>query len=199
MCSDDRCQLNDPSWTSRLVRFWSAGRRWVFPVLVILLAGYLVWHWFESLGGPSGLAQSFGNIAPLVSVPVHLLLSATPFPSETIGVGNGALYGLWFGTLYGWIAWWGGSIVEYGIARRGIQPESETQSIRLPRLLQHLPASNPLFLIVGRLFPFGYHAVNIAAGIKHVSLKRHALCSAVANLIYAFAMSAAGAGLTFGW
>jgi uncharacterized membrane protein YdjX (TVP38/TMEM64 family) len=174
----------------------SASLRWLFPVLAMLLAGYLVWHWSESLGGPTGLSQRFGTIAPLVSIPVHLLLSATPFPSETIGVANGALYGLWAGTLYGWIAWWGGSIVEYGIARRSIGPESEAQSIRLPRWLQRVPASNPLFLIVGRLFPFGYHAVNIAAGIKHVSLKRHALCSAVANLIYAFAMSAAGVGLT---
>lgn len=196
MYSDEGCRLTQTSWIARLLRFWFAVRRWVFAALAIVLAGYLVWHWSESLGGPSGLAQRFGNIAPLVSIPVHMLLSATPFPSETIGVANGALYGLWPGTLYGSIAWWGGSIVEYGIARCGIRPESEVESIRLPLWLQRIPASNPLFLIVGRLIPFGYHAVNIVAGIKQVSLKRHALCSAVANLIYSFAMSAAGAGLT---
>lgn len=196
MYSDKLCRSTQPSWTARLVQFGFAGRRWVFPVLAIVLAGYFVWHWSESLGGPSGLSQRFGNSAPLVSIPVHLLLSATPFPSETIGVANGALYGLWPGTLYGWIAWWGGSIVEFGIARCSIRPESEAQRNRLPRWLQRIPASNPLFLIMGRLFPFGYHAVNIAAGIKQVSLKRHALCAAVANLIYSFAMSAAGAGLT---
>jgi uncharacterized membrane protein YdjX (TVP38/TMEM64 family) len=194
--SDERCRMSQTSWAERLVQLMSASRRWGLPVLAILLAGYLVWHWSESLGGPAGISHRFGTIAPLVSIPVHLLLSATPFPSETIGVANGALYGLWAGTLFGWIAWWGGSIVEYGIARRSIGSESEAQSIRLPRWLQRVPASNPLFLIVGRLLPFGYHAVNIAAGIKHVSLKRHALCSAVANLIYAFAMSAAGVGLT---
>jgi uncharacterized membrane protein YdjX (TVP38/TMEM64 family) len=194
--SDERCRSTQPFWAGRLVQLTPASLRWLLPVLAVLLAGYLVWHWSTSLGGPAGLSQRFGTIAPLVSIPVHLLLSATPFPSETLGVANGALYGLWVGTLYGWIAWWGGSIVEYGIARRSIQPESDTQSTRLPRWLQRVPASSPLFLIAGRLFPFGYHAVNIAAGIKQVSLRRHALCSAVANLIYAFAMSAAGVGLT---
>lgn len=189
-------RLPQPPGIERLVQLMLASRRWGLPVLGMLAAGYAVWQWSETLGGPTGLAQRFGAIAPLVSIPAHLILSATPFPSETIGVGNGALYGLWAGTLYGWVAWWGGSIVEYGIARRSIGTESEAQALRLPRWLQRVPASNPLFLIVGRLFPFGYHAVNIAAGIKQVSLKRHALCSAVSNFIYAFAMSAAGAGLT---
>jgi uncharacterized membrane protein YdjX (TVP38/TMEM64 family) len=156
---------------------------------------YLVWLWSESLGGPFGFSQRFGDIAPFVTVPVHFLLSATPFPSETIGVANGAIYGLWHGTLFGWAAWWGGSIVEYSIACYSIQPESEAHSIRLPRWVQRIPASNPLFLIVGRFFPFGYHAVNITAGIKQVSLKRHTLCSAVSNLIYSFAMAATGLGL----
>lgn len=87
-------------------------------------------------------------------------------------------------------------MVEYGIAIRGTRPESKAQKPRLPHWLQRIPASHPLFLVVGRFFPFGYHAVNIAAGIKHVSLKRFALCSAVSNFIYAFAMSAAGAGLS---
>jgi uncharacterized membrane protein YdjX (TVP38/TMEM64 family) len=196
MHSDDHCRLTQTFWIERLFQTISASLRWGVPVLVILIVGYLVWHWSETLGGPTGLSQRFGVIAPLVTIPVHLILSATPFPSETIGVANGALYGLWAGTLYGWVAWWGGSMVEYGIARRSIRTESEAQNTRLPRWLQRVPASNPLFLIVGRFFPFGYHAVNIAAGMRHVSVKRHALCSAVANLIYAFAMSAAGAGLT---
>jgi uncharacterized membrane protein YdjX (TVP38/TMEM64 family) len=167
----------------------------VLPILSILAAGFVVWRWSEATGGPTGLAQRFGTAAPLISVPIHLLLSATPFPSEAIGIANGAIYGLWKGALYGWIAWWGGSIVEYGVARHCTGSEPETLSPRLPRWLQRVPASHPLFLIVGRLVPFGYHAVNVAAGIKRVSLKRHALCSAVANLIYALAMSAAGAGL----
>lgn len=172
-----------------------ANRRWVLPLIALLSASFLVWRWLEQAGGPTGLSQHFGIIAPLVSIPAHLLLSATPFPSETIGIANGALYGLWAGTLYGWVAWWGGSMIEYGIALRSTRPESAAQSPRLPLWLQRIPASHPLFLIVGRFFPFGYHAVNVAAGIKHVSLKRHALCSAVSNFIYAFAMSAAGAGL----
>jgi uncharacterized membrane protein YdjX (TVP38/TMEM64 family) len=162
------------------------------PVTAILAGGYLVWRWLETAGGPAGLSQHFGAIAPLLSIPAHLLLSATPFPSETIGIANGALYGFGAGTLYGWLAWWGGSMVEYGIARGSIKTEPKAQPPRFPLWLQRVPASHPVFLIVGRLFPFGYHAVNIAAGIKHVSFKRFALCSAVANLIYALAMSATG-------
>ena len=172
-----------------------ASRRWLPLVILLLGTSYVVWRWLEALGGPERLAQQFGVIAPLFTVPAHLLLSATPFPSEAIGIANGALYGLWAGTLFGWVAWWGGSIIEYGIARRSTAPVAEARTLRLPRWLRRVPASHPLFLIVGRFFPFGYHAVNIAAGIKQVSLQRHALCSAVSNLAYAFAMSAAGAGI----
>lgn len=168
---------------------------WLLPLLLLLVLGYLAWYWSETIGGATALSQRFGVIAPLVSIPVHLVLSATPFPSETIGVANGTIYGLWGGTFYGWIAWWGGSIVEYAIARRSTKSDVEAQSTRFPRWLQRVPASNPVFLVVGRMFPFGYHAVNVAAGVKHVSLKRHALCSAVSNFIYAFAMSATGVGL----
>ena len=166
-----------------------------YIVLVFLVVGYLAWQWSETLGGAAGLSAKFGGMAPLVTIPLHLLLSATPFPSETIGVGNGALYGLWVGTLYGWLAWWGGSMLEYGIARRSVKPNSETLSIPLPRWLQSVPTSSPLFLIVGRFLPLGYHAVNIAAGIKQVSLWRHTWCSLVSNLIYSFAMSSVGIGL----
>ena len=61
-----------------------------YIVLVFLVVGYLAWQWSETLGGAAGLSEKFGGMAPLVTIPLHLLLSATPFPSETIGVGKHA-------------------------------------------------------------------------------------------------------------
>jgi hypothetical protein len=75
-------------------------------IAAVVLAGYVVWRWLEAIGGVEALFDRFGSLAPLVSIPVHVLLSATPFPSELIGVANGSVYGLWHGTICSWIGWW---------------------------------------------------------------------------------------------
>jgi len=169
-------------------------------ICAVLLAGFLAWRWLESAGGAQILLERFGSWAPLVSIPIHVLLSATPFPSELVGIASGSVYGLLFGTLYAWIGWWGGAVLEYAMVRLGAkQIETGTDHLRVPGWLRRFPVDHPLFLIVGRQLPFGFHAINIAAGVGGVSLMRHFTCAGISNLPYAFLTAAVGAGLIAHW
>jgi uncharacterized membrane protein YdjX (TVP38/TMEM64 family) len=162
----------------------------------LLLAGYFAWRWIETSSGIGGLLEPFGALAPLVSIPVHVLLSATPFPSELVGVANGSVYGLWRGALYSWVGWWLGASLEYALVRRGAgEVDLSGAANRLPQWLRRFPAEHPVFLIVGRQLPFGFHAVNVIAGVAGVSPRRQLCCSAISNIPYAFLSAAAGAGL----
>jgi uncharacterized membrane protein YdjX (TVP38/TMEM64 family) len=164
-------------------------------IAALILAGYVAWRWLEATG-VGALFDRFGPLAPLVSIPVHVLLSATPFPSELIGIANGSVYGLWLGTLYSWIGWWCGAALEYTLVRRGAREiEWGDAASRLPKWLSRFPVGHPVFLIVGRQLPFGFHTVNVLAGLARVSARRQLICAAISNLPYAFFSAAAGAGL----
>lgn len=165
-------------------------------IAAVILAGYIAWRWLEASGGVGSLFDRFGPFAPLVSIPVHVLLSATPFPSELIGIANGSVYGLWLGTLCSWIGWWCGAALEYTLVRRGAREiRWGDAAIHLPEWLHRFPVGHPVFLIVGRQLPFGFHTVNVLAGLAGVSARRQMICAAISNLPYAFLSAAAGAGL----
>lgn len=165
-------------------------------IAAVVLVAYATAHWLEASGGAVGLRDRFGPLAPLVSIPVHALLSATPFPSELIGVANGTIYGLWVGTLCSWLGWWCGAALEYVLVRLGVrQVEWGAAVRRVPGSLRRFPVDHPVFLIVGRQLPFGFHAVNILAGLAGVSARRQLVCAAISNLPYAFLSAAVGAGL----
>ena len=162
----------------------------------VLFAGFWTWRWLSAVGGPTALPDRFGPLAPLVSIPAHVVLAATPFPSEIVGVANGSIYGLWAGTLYGWAAWWSAGMIVYALARRGASGVDEAAlANRVPAWLQRFPVEHPAFLIVGRQLPFAFHAVNVMAAIGGVSPRRQMLLSAISNLIYAFLAAASGVGL----
>jgi uncharacterized membrane protein YdjX (TVP38/TMEM64 family) len=165
----------------------------------VMLAGFVAWRWIEAAGGAESQIARLGSWAPLVSIPAHALLAATPFPSELVGVANGTVYGLWLGTLYAWIGWWCGAVLEYAMVRLGArQINLRSHRFQVPAWLQRFPVDHPLFLIVGRQLPFGFHAVNVAAGLSRVSAKRQVICAGIANLPYAFVTASVGAGLASG-
>ncbi len=174
-----------------------SARTTLATIAAVLIAAVVAWRWLESSGGPAVLPERFGRMAPFVSIPIHVLLSATPFPSELVGVANGTAYGLWAGTLYSWIGWWCGAALEYGLVRFGARRvDPGIDCGRPPHWLRRFPVGHPVFLIVGRQLPFGFHTVNILAGLGGVAPSRHLVCAAISNLPYAFFAAAAGSTLS---
>ncbi|MCP5060698.1 MAG: TVP38/TMEM64 family protein [bacterium] len=161
----------------------------------VLAVAFVSWRFIEATGAEAFLLR-LGPRAPLVSIPIHVVLSATPFPSEMVGLANGAVYGLWLGAACSWLGWWCGAVLEFTLVRRGTRGiEASAGMGRFPRWLSRFPVGHPVFLIVGRQLPFGFHLVNVLAGVAEIGSTRFVVCAAISNLPYAWITAAMGAGL----
>jgi len=156
--------------------------------------------WVESIGGPEAVVARYGLAAPFVTVPIHAILAVTPFPSELFVLANGTAYGWLWGAVLGWLGWTLASMMEYGLAARTAKDfDLDEQIAKLPTRLQKLPVDHPLFLILGRQVPFGFHVVNILAGVKRISPWRLLWCAAIGSIPGAILYAGLGAGIWQLW
>jgi uncharacterized membrane protein YdjX (TVP38/TMEM64 family) len=156
--------------------------------------------WVQSMGGPEAVVAHFGLGAPFVTVPIHAVLAVTPFPSELFVLANGTAYGWFWGAVLGWLGWVLASLMEYGLAARTAKDlDLPAQIAKLPARLQKLPVDHPLFLILGRQVPFGFHVVNILAGVKGINPWRHTWCAAIGSIPGAVLYAGLGAGVLHLW
>jgi len=188
-------------WVATLFGVWSSCRgTWLrrfggLLLLVLLLAlAWVVLDLFDARGGVERVAGSLGPAASGMLVPLQALLSVTPFPGEAVAFVICGLHGFWAGAALVWLGWMLGGFVQYGLARR-IARDFELDRARLPGWLQRFPVEHPVFLIVGRWLPGGFHLVNTAAGALKVPLWRHAWSAALGIVPPALLVSALAQGL----
>ena len=169
----------------------------VQAILGLLVLGVILIRWIGLMGGPEAVRERYGYAAPMVSVPIHIVLAVTPFPSDIVAITNGAFYGFKLGALLSWIAWWIAALLEFGLgrlARKDFRLESKVD--QLPNWLQRFPVDHPVFLIGARQIPWiGGHVTTIVPGAAGVQLGRFLWCSAVAIVPGSIVMPAIGAGL----
>ena len=163
-------------------------------LLRVCLIGWFLVHALEALGGPETVRARWGLGAAAVLVPLQAVVAASPFPSEVIALAHGAIYGFALGWLFTWAGWLLGAGIEYGLFRRMASDLGGARE-RLPAWLRRFPAQHPLFLIGGRLVPFGNHAVNALAGSCRVPFWRFAWASALAFLPFSALVTAIASGL----
>ncbi len=169
----------------------------LYIVLGVVLVGFWLTRWVSALGGPTGVWTRFGLLAPAVTVPLHGIVAVTPFPSDVMGVANGAVYGFWGGALLSWIGWFLASFVQYGIGRR-VQQDFDVAGwmARSPARLRRFPVEHPAFLIGARYVPYaGGHLATLLPGALGVGLRRFAWCTAVALVPQSLVVAGVGAGL----
>ena len=169
----------------------------LYWIIGLLLLGAILAHWVSSNGGLADLREDLGPAAPWATVPVHVVLAITPFPSDLVAIGNGAFYGLVLGTAFSWLAWWAAALLEYGLGRRARKDfELDANLDRIPGWLQQFPVDHPVFLIGVRQVPWlGGHLGSILPGAAGVKLRRYSWCSAIAVIPGSILMTAIGAGL----
>ncbi|MEM1228560.1 MAG: VTT domain-containing protein [Planctomycetota bacterium] len=155
------------------------------------------------------LVNQYGWFAPMISVPVHAMVAATPFPSDVIVIANGAVFGYPVAVLLSWIGWYLGSILEFhgvrvargradedGQAVSSVGEDAANQMQRAPSWLRRLPVGSPWFLILGRQIPWGgAHFTIIPAAAAGVPWRRFLWCSAIAVVPGALLLPAIGAKL----
>ena len=84
--------------------------RWIVGVAVLVVVAVVVWRWGPrawTLARDRAALQawiaSFGVWAPLVSIALNAAqVIAAPVPGQVIGLANGYLFGVWWGTVYSW-------------------------------------------------------------------------------------------------
>ncbi len=180
--------------TSKMQRFVRSPAIWI--ILLILVGGYFLASWVNSIGGPEAVGDKFGILAPVITGSSLFILTPTPFPTDLIAIAHGALYGFVFAALLNWLVLWLAAFLEASIGRRlGADFNIEEEMKNLPTILQKFPVGHPVFLILGRQIPMvGSNVTTLLPGALGVPLSRIVWCSAIGIIPGATALAAAGAG-----
>jgi uncharacterized membrane protein YdjX (TVP38/TMEM64 family) len=169
----------------------------LYALAGLLILGVILYRWVASLGGLEAFRESYGAVAPLVTVPIHIVIAITPIPADFISIANGAIYGFAMGTALSWLGWWIGGLAEFGLGWRARKDfELDRSMDRMPGWLRRFPIDHPVFLIGARQIPWlGGHLTSFVPGAAGVSLRRYLWCSAIAIVPGSVVMAAIGAGL----
>lgn len=169
----------------------------LYLIVGLCFVAFWLTRWVESIGGPTGVWERFGLVAPAITVPLHAIVGVTPFPSDVIAIANGTLYGFWLGAVLSWLGWYLAAFIEFQIGRRAGEDFNVSEWMaRSPGSLQRFPVGHPAFIIGSRFIPWaGGHVSTLLPGAMGVPLGRFAWCSAVAIVPPALVMSGIGAGL----
>lgn len=168
-----------------------------YLILGIVFVGLLLTRWVEALGGPAGIWERFGWLAPAISVPFHAFIAVTPLPSDLVSIANGAVYGFWAGAGFNWLGWFIASFLQYSIGRR-VRHDFDVEAwlARSPSWLRRFPADHPVFIIGSRFVPYaGGHLATLVPSAMGVALGRFTWCTAVALVPSSLVMAGVGAGL----
>jgi uncharacterized membrane protein YdjX (TVP38/TMEM64 family) len=169
----------------------------LYLIVGLLCLGAITAYWVASIGGPTAFRESFGATAPLITLPIHVVLATTAFPADLIAVANGALYGLVLGTALSWLGWWLAALLQFRLGCRVRHDfDLESNLDRIPGWLRRFPVDHPAFLIGVRQLPWlGMHIGSFVPGAAGVGFRRFLWCSAIGVGPGSFLMAAVGAGL----
>lgn len=181
-----------PPMIARLLR-----SRVLWTIVAIFAFALALARLIDSYGGPQALRDRLGGSAPLLTVPLHAIVTVSPLPSDGLCVANGMIYGFWWGAVLSWLGWWLAGIASFTLGARARQELALTEyGDRLPSWLRRLPISHPLYLILARQIPgIGGDATTFVPGLVGVPFTRHLWCSAIAIVPGSLLMSAIGAGI----
>lgn len=171
--------------------------RVLYLVVGLVLISFLLVRWVGAIGGPEAVWGRFGLLAPVITVPFHIVVAVTPLPSDLVGVANGAIYGFWWGFILSWLGWFLASFIQYAIGRQVRQDfDVEGWLARSPARLRRFPVGHPFFIIGARYVPYvGGHLTTLLPGALGVNLVRFTWCTAIAIVPSALVVAAVGAGL----
>lgn len=159
----------------------------IIPIILSLLI-LKFWNYDERLLITAG---------PLVSILLYGVFSFTPFPTDTLSILNGAVFGPLVGILLSWMGNNLAAYIEYFLGRSISHISNfEEKKGKLPFGLGKFPVNSPIFLIFARFIPwFGSKMVCLSAGIYKISFWEFTWTTFIVNLWGAFTMALLGYSL----
>lgn len=111
---------------------------------------------------------AWGPLAAILAMVLHAFL---PLPAEAIAMVNGALFGLWLGTLLTWCGAMLGAVLSYGLARwlgeRALRPWLARR--HRPVLARWSHAPGPASWLFVRFIPvISFNLINYVAGLARL-------------------------------
>lgn len=174
-------------------------RNTLLAVITFSVPIVLIIYFAKDLRNFEHYIPTTGILAPLVSILIMGLLSATPIPTDPIVILNGAIFGPFVGILVSWMGNNIASLVEYYIGRGlGKISDFDKQKNNLPFGLGKFPADSPWFLFFGRFIPqFGGKLVSVIGGLNNVNLTTYIWTAFLSNLIGSVLLAYGGHFLLF--
>lgn len=181
---DGTCKRKRPEREGRpsplVLALFNPGR-WAF--FAITAASFVVLNELNRRGELDAARDFLGLLAPLVAIPIHVIVSVSPIPSDLIGVANGSFHGVFLGAACSWLGWYISAVICFWIGRRITNCDSESLRKKLPKWMRDRPFDHPIVLILTRQIPgVGGYLTTLGAGALGVHWYRHLWCSAIAIL-----------------
>jgi uncharacterized membrane protein YdjX (TVP38/TMEM64 family) len=182
-------------------RWWWALLALAAAALVLLArrdwAGWL-WQLYSanSLAAVADYLRGFGVWAPLASLLLMAAQSvAAPLPGSLIASANGAVFGIWVGTLLSWLGGLLGGSLAFGIAR-WLGRDAVQRLVGRTRLagMADLGQRDGFWtVLVARLIPLiSFDLVSYLAGLSALRYRHFLLATAIGMLPGTFAWTALG-------
>jgi Uncharacterized conserved protein, COG0398 len=150
----------------------------------------------------AAILREFGWWTPLVSVLLMVLQSVlAPLPGSLIAAANGAIYGIWKGTLLSWVGGMAGGLVTYALGRwLDTVIAHRWKATPLRQRLTEVGVSRGFWIVlIARMTPIiSLDFIGYLAGIARMPLISYTLANAIGMIPGMLAYTAIGSELMQG-
>lgn len=150
----------------------------------------------------AAILRAFGWWTPFVSVLLMVLQSVlAPLPGSLMAAANGAIYGIWKGTLLSWIGGMAGGLATYALGRwLGAAASHRWKVTRLWQRLAEVSSSRGFWIVlIARMTPIiSLDFIGYLAGIARMPLISYTLANAIGIIPGMLAYTAIGSELMQG-
>lgn len=167
-------------------------RPWTAAIVALGIVMAIAFFFFDRYNGLTTFVRSYGATGVTGAILMMALLCMTPFPSEALLAMYLKVYGVFWGTLYGWIGFMLASLAVFAIARyfgnTVIRPLIAPAKFQM--VDDWIDRKGSLGLLVVRLLPIPALVINCVTGIlPSVSLWKYTWTGALGIVPYYLGVS----------
>ena len=139
-------------------------------VLALSLLAFFAFEHEITVGTLKEYTQSFGSFAPIIYILIFTLVPLTLIPTSLIAISGGALFGLYYGSLYTLIGAAFGATLSFGLSRYfGKTLAEKLISNKAQCFSEHAEKNGFLFVFLLRLIPFvPFDVISYGAGLSRI-------------------------------